>query len=268
VPVDGPVLKSGTFRNEENGVTIRVSIQTYARIAGTLGLLSFVGGGFGEAYVPSVLIVREDAGATASNILASESLFRLGFAGYLLEALCDVGLTWALYILLRPVHRNLALLAVFFRLIATCGFAVSQVLYFSALPTLAGADYLKTFSADQRESIALLSINAGGFGLEMFSMFYGAGAMVLGYLILRSEYLPRILGVLLAISGVGFVIKAFASVLAPAYASPLLLLPVAVAWLSLTVWLLAKGVDVQRWQSKCEEIGGEGGIRARSGESR
>jgi hypothetical protein len=81
-------------------------------------------------------------------------------------------------------------------------------------------------------------------------MFYGAGAMVLGYLIVRSEYLPRILGVLLAISGVGFGIKAFASVLAPAYSSPLLLLPVAVAWLSLTVWLLVKGVDVQRWQEK------------------
>ena len=104
-------------------MTTGVSIQTYARIAGALGLLSFVGGGFGEAYVPSVLIVREDAGATARNILASESLFRLGFAGYLLEALCDVGLTWAFYILLRPVHRNLALLAVFFRLIATGGFA-------------------------------------------------------------------------------------------------------------------------------------------------
>jgi hypothetical protein len=236
--------------NQENGVTTRVSIQTYARIAGALGLLSFVGGGFGEAYVPSVLIVRDDAGATARNILASESLFRLGFAGYLLEALCDVGLTWAFYILLRPVHRNLALLAVFFRLIATGGFAASQVLYFSALLTVAGGDYLNTFSADQRESLALLSINAGGFGLAMFSMFYGAGAIVLGYLVFRSEYLPRILGVLLAISGVGFVIKAFASVLAPAYASPLLLLPVAVAWLSLTVWLLVKGVDVQRWQEK------------------
>ena len=78
---------------------------------------------------------------------------------------------------------------------------------------------------------------------------------MLGYLIFRSQYLPRILGVLLVISGVGFVIKAFASVLAPTYASPLLLLPVAVAWLSLTVWLLVKGVNIQRWQEKAAVAG-------------
>ena len=205
--------------------------------------------------MPSLLIVRTDPAATATNILASESLFRLGFASYLIEALCDVGLTWVFYVLLRPVHRNLSLLAVFFRLIATGGFAMSQVLYFSALLAVSGSDNLKSFSAEQRESLALLSINAGGFGLEVFSMFYGVGAMLLGYLIFRSQYLPRILGVLLAISGVGFVIKAFASVLTPTYASPLLLLPVAVAWLSLTVWLLVKGVDIQRWQENAAVVG-------------
>lgn len=236
-------------------MTTSLSIQSYARIAGGLGLLSFVSGGFGEAYVPSLLIVRTDPAATVTNILASESLFRLGFASYLIEALCDVGLTWAFYVLLRPVHRNLSLLAVFFRLIATGGFAMSQVLYFSALLVVSGPDNLKTFSVEQRESLALLSINAGGFGLEVFSMFYGVGAMLLGYLIFRSQYLPRILGVLLAISGAGFVVKAFASVLAPTYASPLLLLPVAVAWLSLTVWLLVKGVDIQRWQEKAAVAG-------------
>jgi hypothetical protein len=227
-----------------------MSIQSYARIAGGLGLLSIVSGGFGEAYVPSLLVVRANSAATATNILASESLFRHGFASYLIEALCDVGLTWAFYVLLRPVHRNLSLLAVFFRLIATGGFAMSQVLYFSALPVVSGSGYLKTFSLEQRESLALMLINAGGFGLEVFSMFYGVGAILLGYLIFRSQYLPRILGLLLAISGFAFVIKAFASVLAPTYASPLLLLPVAVAWLSLTIWLLAKGVDIQRWQEK------------------
>src|SRR3989442_680875 len=104
----------------------------YARIAGVLFLLSIVGGGFGEAYVPSVLIVGTDATATARNIVASHSLFRWGFAGFLVESLCDVGLTWALYVLLRPVHRNLALLAAFVRLISTAGFAMAQVPYFAA----------------------------------------------------------------------------------------------------------------------------------------
>ena len=225
-----------------------VSVQTYARIAGVLGLLSFVGGGFGEAYVPSVLIVPGDATETARNIVASGSLFRLGFAGYLVEALCDVGLTWALYVLLRPVHRDLALLTVFFRLISTAGFAMAQVLYFAPSSILGGADYLKTLSADQLDTLALLSVRVSGFGQKVFSMFYGVGSVFLGYLIFRSTFLPRVLGVLLAISGLGFVARAFASVLAPAYASPFLLMPAAVAWMFLTLWLLVRGVDDPKWQ--------------------
>jgi hypothetical protein len=236
--------------HEERGVAASVSLQTYARIAGILGLLSFLGGGFGEGFVPSVLIVPANAPATAKNIIASDSLFRLGFAGYLLEALCDVALTWTLYVLLRPVHRDLALLTVLLRLISTAGFAMSQVLYFAASPILGGAHYLKTFSPDQLSTLALLSVKVSGFGQGVFSMFYGVASVVLGHLIFRSGYLPKVLGVLLAISGLGFVTRTFTLVLAPAYASPVLLMPVALAWLSLTLWLLVKGVDVPRWQEK------------------
>ena len=225
-----------------------VSVQTYARIAGVLFLLSFVAGGFGEAYVPAVLIASSNATATAKNIIASESLFRLGFAGYLVEALCDVGLTWVLYVLLRPVHRDLALLFVLFRLISTAGFAMAEVLFFAASPILGGAEYLKTFSPDQLNTLALLSVRVSLFGQGLFSMFYGVASVLLGYLIFRSGFLPKVLGVLLAISGLGFVIKTFASVLAPAYASPALLLPTIVTVLLLTLWLLVKGVDVPKWQ--------------------
>jgi hypothetical protein len=229
---------------------VTTSVQTYARLAGVLGVVSLAAGGFGEAWVPSLLVDRADAAATARQILDSGALFRLGFAAYLVEALADVGLTWAFYVLLRPSHPQVALLAVYFRLIATAGFAMSQVLYFSSLPVIAGAGYLAPFPAGQRESLALLSINAGGFGLEVFSMFYGAGAICLGYLIFRSGFLPRLLGILLAISGAGFMAKAFTLVLAPQYASPLLLAPVAVAWVALTAWLLVKGVDAATWQAK------------------
>jgi hypothetical protein len=224
------------------------SARNYARLAGILGIFSFLGGGLGEAYVPSVIIVSGDAAATTRNLVSSELLYRVGFAGYLIEAIADVGLTWSFYVLLQPVQRPLALLSVFFRLIATGGFAMSQALRFSALPIALGGGDLETFSAAQRESLALLSINAGGIGLELFSMFYGLGAIILGYLIYRSNYLPWILGALLAFSGIAFVGKAFATVLAPAYSSPLLLAPVGIAWLALTVWLLVKGIDGQKWQ--------------------
>ena len=225
-------------------------VQTYARVAAGLGVLSFLGGGFGEAYVPSILVAPGDAASTARNIVGSEWLFRLGFAGYVVEGLCDVGLTWALYILLRPVHQNLALLAVFFRLIATAGFAMSQVLYFSALRILAGPDSPATFESGEIASLAYMSIATGKAGLEIFSLFYGVGALLLGYLVFRSGFLPKIIGILLAFGGAAFVIKGFAAVLAPAYARPVLLLPVPLGWLALTIWLLVKGVDVPKWTAR------------------
>jgi hypothetical protein len=229
-------------------VATRVPVQTYARIAGVLFLLSFVAGGFGEAYVPSKLIVSADAAATAKNIVASVSLFRLGYVGHLVEALCDVGLTWAFYVLLRPVHRELALLTAFLRLISTAGFAMAEVLYFAASRILGGADYLKTFSPDQLNTLALLSIKVSSFGQGVFSMFYGVASIFLGYLIFRSSFLPKVLGVLLALSGLGFVTSTFVSVLAPARASPIFFMPMALAGLLLMLWLLVKGVDVPKWR--------------------
>ena len=227
-----------------------VPVQRYARLAGILFLISFAAGGFGEAYVPSKLIVSTDAAATARNILGSLPLFRLGFAGFLVESLCDVGLTWAFYVLLRPVHRDLALLAVFLRIISTAGFAMAEVPSFAATRILGGADYLKTFSPDQLHSLALLSLKVSGFGQVVFSIHFGAAAVVLGYLIFRSGYLPRIIGVLFAIGGLGFVVETFATVLAPAFASPLLVVPILIGGLLLAVWLLVKGVNVTKWRER------------------
>lgn len=226
------------------------SARTYSKIAGVLAVISFAAGGFGEAYVPSVLIVSGDATATARNIVASETLFRLGFAAYLVEALCDIGLTWALYVLLRPVHRNLALLAVFIRLLSTAGFAMAEVLYFTSSRILSGAEYLETFSPAQLDTLALLWLKVSAFGGTMFTMFYGVGSVLLGYLIFRSGLIPSVIGVLLALSGLGFAFQGFATVLAPALTSPLLVAPAALAWLSLTVWLFARGVDDLKWRER------------------
>jgi hypothetical protein len=225
-------------------------MQTYARVAGVLFLLSFVAGGFGEVYVPSRLIVPSDAAATAMHIRASGSLFRLGFAAYLVEGLCDVALTLILYVLLRPVSKDLALLAAFFGLVGTALFGVAELFYFAALLLVGGANYLKTFSPDQLNSLALLSLKAYGFAGGIFLAFYGVASIVRGYLIFRSGYLPRVLGALLALGGLGFVAKNFALVLAPAYASNLLLLPLFPAGVSLTIWLLVRGVDVPKWEEK------------------
>jgi hypothetical protein len=234
----------------EHAITSADPIQMYARTAGVLGLISIIAGGFGEAYVPATLVLPRDATATARNIVTSESLFRWGFAGYLVEALCDTGLTLLFYVLLRAVRRDLALLAVFFRLIGTTGFAMAQAFYFAALPVAGGADQLKAFPPDQLNTLAMLSLRISGYGQTVFGMFYGVGTVLVGYLIYRSDFLPRLVGALVALSGVGFVAKTFTWALAPSYSTPLLLLPAPVAALILTAWLLVKGVDTAKWSEK------------------
>ncbi|GLQ46489.1 DUF4386 domain-containing protein [Dyella lipolytica] len=221
-------------------------------MAGVLMLVSMLAGIFGEMYVPSKLIVSSDATATAGNIASFHMLFRLGFASYLVEALCDVGLTLIFYVLLKPVQKNIALLAVLFGIISTALYGVAELFYIAAPLVLANHDYLKVFSPDQLNALALLSLQLYAYGAEIFMVFYGTAAVLRGYLIFRSGYLPRTLGVLWVLAGFGFIAKNFLLVLGPSYASDLLLLPMLIAGLSLMTWLLVKGVDVARWEERKE----------------
>ena len=236
--------------NEDHRPAHAPSVQTYARIAGVLFLLSFVAGGFGEAYVPSKLIVSADAGATAENFRVLNSLFRMGFLGYLVEAICDIALSLILYVLLRPVHKNLALLAAFFGLIGTALFGFAELFYFAPSLLLGGAEYLKTFTPDQVNTLALLSLKLYGMGGGIFLLFFGVAWVLRGYLIFQSGYLPKSLGVLLTLGGLAFVTRNVALVLAPEYSSGRLLLLMLPGGLLLTVWLLVKGVDVPKWEEK------------------
>src|SRR5688572_17911827 len=199
------------------------NIQGYARLAGVLGVLTLVAGGFGEAYVPSAILVSGDPAATVRNVLEMESLFRWGFAGYLVEALCDAALTMAFWVLVRPVHRNLAMLMVVFRIISTCGFGASEVLYFGALLTLRGAPAATALPPGETEALAYLLLRIAGFGGALFSTFYGVANVVFGWLLSRSGFVPRVFGIALIVMGVAFAARTFLLVLAPAYASELLL---------------------------------------------
>ena len=142
------------------------------------------------------------------------------------------------------------LLAAFMRIVSTAVFAAAELFYFAPLLILKGAGYLNTFSHDQLNSLGLLSLKLYAYGAIIPTVFYGAAWIILGYLIWRSGYLPRLLGILLAMAGLGFVIQNFALILAPAYASQFLVLPMMVGAVLLTVWLLAKGVDLRKWQER------------------
>jgi hypothetical protein len=229
-------------------LTRAVSVQTYARAAGVLLLLSLIAGGFGEAYVPSRLIVSSDATATAQNIRAFESLFRMGFASYLVEAVCDIALSLILYVLLRPVRKDIALLAAFFGLVGTAVFATSELFYLAPSLILGGDEYLKTFDPGQLNTLALLSFKLFTYGGVMFTVFYGVAWVLRGYLIFRSAYLPKFLGVLMTVGGLAFIVRNFLLALAPSYAPGILLLLMLPGGLSLPVWLLVKGVNVRIWE--------------------
>src|SRR5688572_32906437 len=101
------------------------SFPRYARAAGVAILLSIVFGAIGEAWIPGIIVVRGDAAATAANIVGRPTLFRLGFAAYLVEGICDIALTVLFYVLLRPVNRNLALISAFFGIASMVTFAVA-----------------------------------------------------------------------------------------------------------------------------------------------
>ena len=121
----------------------------------------------------------------------------MGFHRHLVEALCDTGLSLLFYILLGVVRKELALLALFLRLIGTAGFAMAQVFYFAALPIVGNANQLEPFPPDQLHALAMLSLNVSGYGQSVFTMFYGVGSLLVGYLVYRSDFLPKFIGILL-----------------------------------------------------------------------
>lgn len=225
-----------------------MNVQRYARVAGVLFLISLVAGGIGEAYVPSKLVVSGDAAATVANIANHELLYRIGFATFLMESFCDVALALIFYALLRPVNRQLSLLAAFFGLMATATFAFAEAFYFA--PTIMNAEYLKSFSTDQLNALVLLSLKFYSYAGMIFTGYYGIEWLVRAYLIWKSTFLPKFLGVLMGIGGLAFVLRNFLMILAPQYASDVFLMLMFPGALAMTVWLLVKGVDVGKWNAK------------------
>jgi hypothetical protein len=223
-------------------VPVDESLMRYARAAGVLMLLTIVFGALGEAYIPGLIIVKGDATATAANIVNHPTLFRLGFASYMIEGICDIALCVLFYVLLRPVNRNLALLAAFFGIASMVTFAVAQSAYFASSLIVRETAGMESFTTEQRNALALLSLRISATIGGLFLALYGIATMIRGFLIMRSGYFPGVFGVLFIIAGAGFFLRTATFILAPAYSSYLLLLPMAVAGIPFMLWLLIRGV--------------------------
>jgi hypothetical protein len=236
---------------------LETSPQVYARIGGVLYLIIIVAGMFGELFVRGKLIVSGNATATATNIMAHELLWRIGIACDLVMHICDVPLMLIFYVLLRPVNKNLALLAVLFNLVQTAVLVANKLNLLWAMFLLGSADYLKAFEPHQLHALSYLAIKSHGYGFGMGLIFFGFECLVVGYLIFRSGYLPRILGVLMQIAGLCYLTNSFALIIAPAFADrlfPAILVPSFIAELSLCLWLLVKGVNVTKWEEQVSSL--------------
>jgi len=200
----------------------------------------------------SNLIVRGDAATTASNIMASGLLFRLGIASWIVNLAVEPVVAWALYIFLKPVNKSLSLLTAWFRLlyVAIAG-SIFVTLFSVLLPYSRTVDYT-VFHPDQLNALAMLFLNPYDHGINIAFVFFGIHILGLGYLIIKSDYVPRILGILLIIAFVGYQIDGFASFLSSNYADNEALFflfvaaPAFTAEFSLTVWLLIKGRKVEQ----------------------
>jgi uncharacterized protein DUF4386 len=255
------VAKSG--EKDMTDRTIESAPQLYARIGGTLYLIIILIGLFGEAFVRDKLIVSGDAAATAKNVMASESLWRFHIAAELFLLICAVVLLMILFVLLKPVSRELTLLAAFFNLVSISLEAVITLYLLVALFPLANAGYLKAFAPEQLYALANLSLKSHGYGFSVSLLFFGCFCIVIGRVIFLSGFLPKVIGVLMQIAGLCYLTDSFALVLAPALANrlfPTILLPAFVGEASLCLWLLVRGVNVQRWKEQASAAGtGNGG---------
>jgi Domain of unknown function (DUF4386) len=235
--------------------TVEASPQFKARIAGVFYLLTFVTGGF-TLFAGGRFVVSGNAAATAANILAHESLFQFGFAADLLATACYIGVTALFYELFKPVNRSLSLLAAFFSLVGCALGALSCVFLLAPLFVLEGAAYLSVFKVEQLQALAFvflkLNAQASNIGLVFFAFY----CFLIGCLILRSTFLPRILGALMVFAGLSwltFLLPPLAR-----YLFPYNLAPGILGEGALTLWLLVMGVNVQRWK----ELAGAAGMRA------
>jgi hypothetical protein len=229
-----------------------ISLRKAAIVAGLGLLIMTIFAVFADFFVFSNLIVPGDAATTANNIMANEGLFRIGICSFIIVIICDVVVAWALYVLLKPVHKSLSLLTAWFRLVYATIFGIALASYFSVLLLLSGADYLTVFETGQLHAQVMLFLNAFSYGWDIGYVFFGLHLLFLGYLVFKSVhilfksvYIPRILGVLLIVAGLGYLIDSFGKFLLPNYDVNIAMFtfigePLLMVWL---LWRGAKGFD-------------------------
>jgi hypothetical protein len=224
-----------------------------ARMAGGLYLINIVFGFFAIGYIPAAIFVTGDAAATAHNIQTHELLYRSGLVAHILVTLTNVPLAVIFYELFKVVNRRLALLDVFFILVATAVEVAGLVNEFAPLVLLSSGPYTSALQAAQLQALAYMPGDLSAINYDIYTVFYAFDIICVGYLVFRSTFLPKAIGALLAIDALAYLVYGFADLLAPAFAAHLIpwaQLPALFGEGSLCLWLLIAGVNVPRWNQR------------------
>lgn len=222
------------------------TLKTTARIAGLLMLVLVALAPFSMLYVPSTLIVPGDAATTANNIVSSAPMFRLAMASDAVIFLVEIALCALVYTLVRPVNKTLALIAVFARLAMTIIQGLNLLNHFVVMSLLSGSGSVAALAPPQLHALVSLFLGAHEAGVLIWGMFFGLHLLVLGYLVYRSGYLPKVIGGLLVFVGLVYLAQSFGNILLPD-AKALFTAMGSLGFLEIAfpVWLLIKGVKAQ-----------------------
>ena len=249
-------------RTGDTHVTERMaaaSPQFQARMAGGLYLINIVAGLFAIGYVSTTMVVPGDAAATARNILAHELLYRLGIVAHIIILPCNIPLAMIFYDLFKVVNRRLALLVVCFLLVGTAVEGAYVLNQFVPLILLEGGRSVSGLTAEQLQAQVSMPLKLLAIGFNLAQVFYVGYLLLTGYLIFRSTFLPRTVGVLLAIGGLCYLIYSFAAFLSPGFAAhlvPYIQLPSGIGEASLCLWLLVRGVNAKHWKEQASAADG------------
>jgi len=229
-----------------------INYKLLSRITGTGYLIIFITGFFANFGVVESLIVKGNIAATVENISTNLTIFRWGMFSFILMVVIDTLLAWALYILFKPVDNNLSLLSGWLRLINAGIFAVALYHLFNVLNLVTADYYQPAVNNTNIETMIMLSLDSFNYIWLIGLIFFGIHLLILGYLILKSTYVPKFIGILLLFASFGYLIDSFAVVLLPNYEEykdifqMVVIIPGVLGEFSLTLKLLIWGVDEQK----------------------